>query len=127
MSDIINKMDSNKVYTSYYSRACKILPDRRMVAISIGIPDGFNGDILRELNPSGKLLRGYKDGIISEEDYTKTYYCEVLNNLDADAIYEKVKGKCILCYCGRDKFCHRHLVIDWLIKNLGKEIYGGEI
>lgn len=46
----------DKIYSSYYARACKIVPDRRLVAISLSIPDGFGGDTCRELNPSPCLL-----------------------------------------------------------------------
>ena len=51
----------DKVYSSYYARACKIIPDWRLVAISVGIPDNFGGEILRELNPPSKLLYEYKN------------------------------------------------------------------
>ena len=120
-------LDNKKVYTSYYALACKLLPNRRLVAISIGIPEGFNGDILRELNPSGTLLSKYKNGEISDKEYTKIYYEETLSKLNAKEIYNKIAGKCLICYCGKDKFCHRKLVLSWLIDNLGQEINGGEI
>lgn len=120
-------LDKNKIYSSYYARACKILPNRRLVAISLGIPEGFDGEIMRELNPSPNLLSKYKSGTITEDEYTKIYYTETLSKLTAKQISEKLAGKCILCYCGKDKFCHRKLVIDWLINELGTDIYGGEI
>lgn len=123
----IAMLDRNKVYTSYYARACKILPDWRLVAISIGIPDNFNGDILRELNPPQQLLYDYKGGRCTEEEYIQRYYENVLNNLDANYIYNKVKGKVMLCYCGKDSFCHRNIVLEWLEKNLGKGVIGYEI
>lgn len=121
---VILKRD--KVYTSYYAKACKIVPDFRLVGISIGIPDNFNGQILRELNPSKELLYRFKNGLCTENEYIETYKTETLSRLNPSTIYEKVKGKVLLCYCGQGS-CHRHLVIDWLRENLGDSIIGGEI
>lgn len=122
--EIVLKKD--KVYSSYYSKACKIIPDFRLVAISVGIPDKFNGHILRELNPSKELLYRFKNNLCSEEEYIITYAEETLNKLNPYNIYEKLKGNVIVCYCGNG-FCHRHIVMDWLKNNLGKDIIGGEI
>lgn len=126
-NDEISLLSKDKVYTSYYSRACKILPDMRLVSISVGIPDNFKGVICRELNPSISLLNSYKHGNVTDEEYRKQYYIETLSRLDPIKVYEQLKGKVILCYCGSDKFCHRHLVIEWLKDRLGEHIVGGEI
>lgn len=127
MDKIVVTLDRNKVYSSYYARACKIFPSWRMVAISISIPDGFDGIILRELNPTQQLLYDYKNGLCDEHEYEERYYNNILSRLDAKSIYEKVKGKVLLCYCGKDKFCHRKLVLKWLADNLGENVVGGEI
>lgn len=127
MDKIVATLDKNKVYSSYYARACKIFPSWRMVAISISIPEGFDGIILRELNPTQQLLYDYKNDLCDEHEYEERYYSNVLSRLDAKSIYEKVKGKVILCYCGKDKFCHRKLVLKWLADNLGENVVGGEI
>lgn len=118
---------NNKVYSSYYARACRIVPDRRLVAISIGIPENFGGEICRALNPPEFLLFGYKSGNISETEYEQIYYEQVLSKLNAHDVYEKLKGKVILCYCGKGKFCHRNIVLKWLSNYLGMEVIGGEI
>ena len=120
-------LDRNKVYSSYYARACKIIPDWRLVSISIGIPDNFNGEIMRELNPPKQLLYDYKNGLCNEDEYTERYMSNVLSQLNPLDIYNKIKGKVILCYCGRDSFCHRRLVLKWLENNFGKDVIGGEI
>lgn len=120
-------IDKNRVYSSYYARACKIIPDWRLVSISIGIPDNFNGSIMRELNPPQQLLYDYKNGLCNEEEYTKRYIENVLNKLNPLEIYNKIKGKVILCYCGKNSFCHRYIVLEWLKDNLGSEVIGGEI
>lgn len=120
-------LENNKVYSSYYARACKIVPDWRLIAISRGIPDGFNGEIMRELNPSQSLLFNFKNNNITEDEYKEIYYNETLKGLCASEIYNKTKGKVLLCYCGKDSFCHRKLVLNWLQENLGNSIIGGEI
>lgn len=122
---IIIKRD--KVYSSYYARACKIVPDRRLAAISIGIPDNFSGEIVRELNPPENLLFDYKNGRCTDEEYIERYTNNILNNLNPLDIYNKLKGKVMLCYCGKDKFCHRHIVMNWLRTHLGEEYVGNEL
>lgn len=64
-------IDKNKVYSSYYARACKIIPDWRLVSISIGIPDNFNGSIMRELNPPQQLLYDYKNVYVTKRNILK--------------------------------------------------------
>lgn len=117
----------DKVYSSYYARACKIIPDWRLIAISRGIPDNFGGSVMRELNPSQSLLYNYKNWVISEDEYKEIYFNETLKQLDPCVIYNKIKGKVIVCYCGKDSFCHRNLVIEWIRQNIGDEVIGGEI
>lgn len=120
-------ISKDKVYSSYYARACRIVPDKRLVAISIGIPDNFGGEICRELNPPISLLNDYKNGKCTEEEYIDRYKNSVLNGLNPREIYEKLKGKVILCYCGAGRFCHRNLVLEWLRENLGEDKVGNEL
>lgn len=127
VKDEVVTIKADKVYTSYYARACKIIPDNRLVAISIGIPDGFNGEILRCLNTSSELLYKYKHQQINIDEYIETYKAETLSHLDPLEIYNKVKGKVLLCYCGKNSFCHRHIVLEWLCQSLGEEVRGNEL
>lgn len=130
MGNLSNKtftIDNNKVYSSYYALACKVIPDWRLVAISIGIPNNFGGEIIRKLNPPKQLLFDYKNGLCSQEEYRDRYYTEVLNQLNPKEVYSELKGKVILCYCGKDTFCHRQLVLEWLQDNIGCDAIGGEL
>lgn len=126
MSKIV-RIDRDKVYTSYYAVARCNIPNFLCTAISLRIPDNFKGTILRELAPSESLLKAYKYGGISEEEYIETYKFETLSKLNAKEIYERVKGQVLLCYCGKGKFCHRHIILDWLREELGDDIIGGEL
>ena len=125
--EAIGAIDNNKVYTSYFARACRILPDSRLVSISLGTPANFNGAFYRDLNPSAELLSAYKSGKISDTEYEEWYNQQILSKLNPEKVYNDLKGKVLLCYCGKDKFCHRHLVIKWLTESLGHSIQGGEI
>ena len=121
---ILNK---DRIYTSYFSKAGKILPDRRLVSISLTSPDGFKGEFYRDLNPSPSLLSQYKSGNISEEEYEEQYTFETLSRLDPIKVYNDLKGKAMCCWESSEKFCHRHLVVKWLRKRLGDEYIYGEI
>lgn len=80
------------------------------------------------LAPSMYLLQSYKDGKISEEEYTKEY----LNQLDEfrkhiDVFVQNLKHSLkddkivLLCY-EKNGFCHRHILADYLNKNYGFNI-----
>ena len=120
-------IDKNKIYTSYFTKANKIFPDRMLVSISITSAQIFNGSYARELNPSKELLWEYKNGEISTEKYDEWYTETVLDKLNPFEIYEKYKGKILCCWEKSGEFCHRHIVIKWLADNLWEEIIGGEI
>lgn len=117
---------NDKVYSSYYARACKIIPDSRLVAISVTVPDGFKGSQYKELNPHSSLLYEYKNGLCTWDDYVDRYKKGTLSLLDPYEVYNKLKGKVILCYCAKTK-CHRYIVIDWLRENIGEEAVGDEL
>ena len=127
LSDTGIKIQNEKVYSSYYGKACKIYPDYRLVAVSMNVPDNFKGEVLRCLAPSQSLVYGYKYYTMSEQKYTEAYRREILDKLDVREIYNKLKGKIILCYCGPGQFCHRHLIMNWLTEQLGEQYIGGEV
>lgn len=117
----------DKIYTSYFARASKIIPDRRLISIALSSPENWGGSYLRELNPSPYLIHNIKNGIITPEEYEQTYRLEVLNNLDPTYIMDKTLGKVMCCWEKSGDFCHRHIVLNWLRENLGNNIIGGEV
>ncbi len=73
--------------------------------------------------PNYKLLNDFKKKKIDEEKFVSLYNEQldelipknVLDHLESiTGIHEPV----IMCHCAKTKFCHRHLVADWLEKNL---------
>lgn len=68
----------------------------------------------------------FKDNLESEESiawYAKKYRETVLANLDPNEIARELgDGAVMLCYETPDKFCHRHLIAEWLSKHTDMEV-----
>ncbi len=95
------------------------------VSIAAKSPDFYNGREYKKLAPKYWFFKKYKeDG--DEEFYTEQYYKEVLDKLDPKEVYKELGGEendiILLCWEHYGKFCHRHLVAEWLSKELGIEI-----
>jgi len=107
-------------FTSYFGKVNQIKQERPdMIFISISRWDRrWKGWKLKSLAPSEDLLRKYKKGLCTKEEYTDIY----IKQLDVHCpsyyythLYEKFGNKdiCFLCYERPDQFCHRHIVADW--------------
>jgi hypothetical protein len=79
---------------------------------------------LRHLAPTQELLFVKDD----PNSYVPKYKAEVLSHLSADAILARLQYICeqaktdkvvLLCWEAPGKFCHRHLVAEWLRTELG--------
>lgn len=117
-----------KIWTSYFAKVrklyCNILP----VAITAYPPKWWKGDVYSKLAPTKEILFDYKNGLISEEEYTKRYREEVLDKLNPEEVYQELcdmvkergyKEVCLVCFESSDKFCHRHIIAAWLREKLG--------
>lgn len=84
-----------------------------IVIIDTTVKSGYS-----QLAPTWDMVTGIKQGRITEEKYTRLYY-RILdysrrvnpNFWDSLLRIEKVA---IGCYCSRGKFCHRHLLAEYL-------------
>ena len=90
-------------------------------------PIWYLGKDYRKLAPKNSTLLAYRRGEITEQEYIELYYEQVLNKLDPREVYNDLIKLCgedavLLCWCGDDKFCHRHIVAEWLNKCLGTQI-----
>jgi uncharacterized protein YeaO (DUF488 family) len=79
--------------------------------------------------PSWKIVMNYKNGKITEQEYTVAYY-EIMKASSRDHRSEwtslLAKDRIVLCcYCPAGVFCHR-LLLAKLLAKLGAE-YEGEI
>ncbi len=105
--------------TSYFAKSGK---DPNAVSIALFPPHFYKGRQYTLLAPSIELLADYKSGKIGEKEY-RVRFNKQLKRLDPRKVYKELGEDAImLCWEGKDKFCHRHLVAHWLHFNLGVEI-----
>ena len=106
--------------TSYFSKIkySQNLFDR-LVCIASSAPPGFTGRFYKPLAPPWELIKAYKmNG--DEQRYTGAYNHMVLKDLDPQQVYNDLgEDAILLCWEGKNKFCHRHLVSKWFEKELG--------
>lgn len=82
--------------------------------------------------PTWDMVMGVKNGTLSNEEYTATYYQLLTDrwNTHSKEILEFVEmvktfPVTIVCYCQKGSFCHRYLLKEWLVYNF-KVKYGGD-
>lgn len=79
--------------------------------------------------PPRKLVMAYKANEITEAEYTMAYTGHMreswVKNRERWLEVCNMAEVAIACYCGADKFCHRHILVSFLIKvceSLGIEV-----
>ena len=111
-----------KIYTSYFGNR-RNFGDLVPISIALYPPAGYLGKELKALAPTGKILR-YKD---NEEIYTELFN-KKMEDFSAEKVFKYIedisggKDVVLLCYEKPPEFCHRHLVAEWLEKELGIEV-----
>jgi len=82
----------------------------------------------KKLAPTWKLLSAYKKGYIDDAEY-ETAFREQLDKLNPYDVLHELKElvgedvePVIMCHCGKDKFCHRHIVAEWLFETTGEQV-----
>lgn len=109
-----------KLHTSYFARSLN-----HPLAVSIaGRPWFARRDLLviPELTPGGALVKDYKSGGISWEEYSRQYLAQ-LDELGGDKVRNLLSdGMVMLCWEGPGKHCHRHLLAEWIREKLGWEV-----
>lgn len=115
------------IYTSYFSKLSKFgerFPEGfSTVSIAAKSPSWYKGAKCKLLAPKYWFYAKYKkDG--DSDFYTEQYNKEVLNSLTVNDVVTRLRvltrdasNIILLCYESPDKFCHRHLVAEWLNKN----------
>ena len=102
-----------KLHTSYYARSGT---HPKALCISAKAPSFYRGKFYTPLAPTWELLRAYKSGQVDERGYTE-WYLRLLQErkLTPESVVEELEeGSVLLCYEGPGKFCHRHIVAEWL-------------
>lgn len=110
------------IYTSYYSN--RHLPEGAfLVQVSTSKPDGVTVDaVWRTVFPDYRLMVApIKAGEIDEDEYKRRYLArleavadEITRELFRLAKQAENRPLVLLCYCARGKFCHRHLLAEFL-------------
>ena len=117
------------IYTGYYSKV-KDYKSSELTVVSISRTEPFPVDgKLTLLVPEESILWKYKNGEIDEMEYTSLY----LDQLDRIGIRDILLGIhafgddiVLVCWEAPDKFCHRHILADYINKRtkLNIEEYG---
>lgn len=111
-----------RIYTSYFANLKKIPDEFTTIAICGKSPDWYTGLQYKRLAPSYSIWSEYNNSGDSER-YTLRFNSEILSKLNIHETFQALEnmsgGKDIvlLCYESPEKFCHRHLVAEWLIMN----------
>lgn len=107
-------------YTSYFAKLKKIDKSKyKFVAITNSRPK-FCDDSIDDwsfLGPSKDLLKGYKEGYISQEMYTEVYNKFLKQNwfrFKDFLVAHQNENIVMLCYEKATDFCHRHLLRKFL-------------
>lgn len=79
--------------------------------------------------PTWAMVRGIKQGTLSEAAYTRLYYARLDYWWDRDPLFFEelltYPSLALGCYCRPGTFCHRHLLVSYLTQT-GQAHYGGE-
>lgn len=117
------------LHTSYFGNISKIVQEDQEPPVFVSIagktPSWFDGPRMPELAPKKEWWtewhERFKDSLESSESvtwYTKKYKETVLSHLDQVSVVTKLgelgENIVLLCYETPEKFCHRHLVSEWI-------------
>lgn len=102
--------------TSYFAKMKNIYGEN-LVSVAGKTPNNFRGIIYKKLAPKYEWWKEWKNGNCDNDWFINKYKETVLNHLDPHEVYNKLGQDAILCcYETPDKFCHRHLIAEWLKK-----------
>ena len=115
------------IYTGYYAKI-KDYEQNGLIPVGISgkIPDGFKGARYQQLSPKYSWWKQWHDEHMSDDWFVEKYYETVLNQLDPNQALQDLqnigKNVVLLCYETPEKFCHRHIVAQWLNEKTGINI-----
>jgi len=106
-----------KLYTGYFAKHGK---SKRAVAITRRKPSWFKGRHEPRLAPSTELLEAWLGTDMTKSEYAIRFQkqLDALTPLQIEDITREAlkDGDILVCYEKPDKFCHRHLVAEFLRK-----------
>jgi len=107
------------IYTGYWAKVKEYEANGLTpVGISGWSPDGWTGKTYKKLAPKYVWWKEWHDKNLSTQWYITQYHNTVLNKLNPVTVAKDLQkmgdNVVLLCFETPDKFCHRHLVADWL-------------
>ena len=130
----------SQIFTSYFKNIDvirQIDPHAIFIAVSGGVPDGYTYKWYRKTAPRwnwwNEWHEKFKDNYESNESkkwYIEHYQSTVLNTHNANEVLNDIlalkdsddDNVYLLCFEDENHFCHRHLLADWLNKNMNCNI-----
>lgn len=115
------------IYTSYYTKMSRLsAEDKIFLRVSNSQPSWFKHKTIpcTKFYPEWLLVEGVKNKTITEDEYKQAYL--LMLNKDPEfksKMQDKLKtlqkdnpdkNIVLLCWEAPDKFCHRHILADWL-------------
>lgn len=104
------------IFTGYYANYNKyVYNGLTPISISGKHPDWYKGLWWKFLAPSWDIFSKWKNGLISNGEYTQRFLKEILGKLDINDVkyqLDRIENPILLCY-EKEGFCHRHIVADW--------------
>ena len=102
------------IYTSYFDNYNNIPSSWEKVAISLTVPEWFNGQWDRDLAPPEHAFRRYKSGGLFEEFIRE--YAGKLNCLDMSDKLKRWRNRNVVLMCWEHKpnACHRIILSRYL-------------
>ncbi len=104
------------IYTSYFGNL-RNLPKERVIAISRGVPKGFDGPKAIYLAPPWELIKD-----MDRTHFTEEYRKRVLARVDPVKLLKNLDNYILLCWEAPGAFCHRRVLADWVKEKTGIEI-----
>ncbi|MDD4931811.1 MAG: DUF488 family protein [Candidatus Colwellbacteria bacterium] len=107
------------IYTSYFANVKRLPINIIPISVCGKAPEWFKGFEYRKLGPKYGFFQEWKRNH-DNEFYTKHYKEEVLKYLTQWEVITELymmtqyRDIALVCYESPDKFCHRHLIADWL-------------
>lgn len=107
------------ILTSYFANMRNLKPEHEPYCIARFPPKGIRMKSIPLFFPSESLLRGFKAGTITEEEYREIHK-EQLHGFEFSRLPSRFqrdapgKTPVLLCYEGKGKFCHRHVLAEFI-------------
>ena len=113
-------------YTTYFSNVKNLPPNIVPISIAAKPPAGWTGLEYKKLAPNWSFFSVWRE-TQDNDYYIEHFQKEILDELNVLAVVRDLctaallKGTvtdiALVCYESPEKFCHRHLVSEWLNNN----------